>query len=73
MLGIRHPVLAYLLDEVVSWFVQWVENHLAQHDPHTRLPMYNLNTLLGIKPKPIKRDEVKVIEGVFGGVRVRRA
>jgi hypothetical protein len=73
VLGVRHPVLAYHLDEVVSWFGQFVENHLAQNDPHTHQPLYNLNTLLGIKPKPIKRDEIKVIEGVFGGVRVRKA
>jgi hypothetical protein len=73
VLGIRHPVLGYLLDEAVSWYGQWVENHLAQRDPQSHQPLYNLNTLLGIKPKPVKRDEVKVIEGVFGGVRVRRA
>lgn len=67
---IRHAILAFWLDEAVGWFGQFVENKLAERDPHTHKAVYGLEGLLGITPEKPKPKDVP--EGVYNGVRVRR-
>lgn len=47
LLGIEHPLLAWLVDEAVAWVGQMVEGHLAARDPVTGAALYRMESVLG--------------------------
>lgn len=47
LLGIEHPLLAWLVDEAVAWVGQMVEGHLAARDPLTGAALYRVESVLG--------------------------